>query len=353
MLMAIFSRRIPAKPMANISLMGALAHGGALQLAMHLYGGAIEDWLDLSTGINPNPAPMPKIDDYAFQRLPEEDQYQATLRAAQHFYGATGAGLLAAGTQPIIMQLPRLMAGKKAQIIGPTYGEYARILAQNGIAFEHVETVEHLTAPWCFVINPDNPSGRSETIDQLEKIADNCAHQGGCLVVDEAFADVLSQHSMIGKTGRDGLIVLRSFGKFFGLAGIRLSSAFGPPQWIEWLKEWIGPWPVSGPALAIGEALYKDRQCHQTLRRTIEMMHIETKAALEQQGFNIIGDGGLFLTVEHSKAHAIHLALKKAHVLTRVFDYRADWIRFGLCKNKQDVNRLIQRLDVLNQVFKI
>lgn len=332
--------------MAKSPGLAPLHHGGGLQQAMQVYGGNVGEWSDLSTGINPHAAPIPQLDPICFERLPEKADYDATLKAAKAFYGVSGAGVLAAGTQPIIALLPVLAAGQKVQIIGPTYGEYAAAFAAQNMPFEYIDELHHATAPWVIVVNPDNPSCRILDQSYLLKAAEQCAARGGCLVVDEAFGDYGVEPTIASYAGMDGLLVLRSFGKFFGLAGVRLAAAFGDDDMMSWLQLRLGPWAVSGPALAIGSALYRDKKLHARLRADITTAHSMTRSTLEDAGLDVVGDAGLFMLIHHTNAHGLHRALAHHHILTRVFDYAPEWIRFGLCKNEQDVKKLSQRLRV-------
>jgi cobalamin biosynthetic protein CobC len=166
--------------------------------------------------------------------------------------------------------------------------------------------------------------------------------------VDEAFADHDPRESVAGDAGsRDNLIVLRSFGKFFGLAGLRLGFVIAQEACLTAIDAMMGPWPVSGPALSIAADLMADRVEVEAIREAIRARHRETRNVLDRTGLPIIGDGGLFLLVQHPAASEIYTHLCRQHVLVRSFDYRRHWLRFGLAKDASDSQRLA---DALSQI---
>jgi cobalamin biosynthetic protein CobC len=211
--------------------MSMVPHGGDLAAAEARWGRPTEGWLDLSTGINPVPYPIPAIDPAAWQRLPQHDRLGRLLETARACYAAPAdAPIVAApGTQSLIQLLPRLRPGARVAILGPTYGEHAACWAAEGAAVATLGSLDEIAAAEVVVlVNPNNPDGRIIESERLMALAERLAARGGLLVVDEAFAEVTPWASVAAETGRPGLLILRSFGKFFGLAGIRLGFAFGP-----------------------------------------------------------------------------------------------------------------------------
>ena len=87
-------------------------------------------------------------------------------------------------------------------------------------------------------MNPNNPDGRVWTSAEAN---------AGFVVIDESFADVAPEVSLIGLASRPGTVVLKGVGKFWGLAGLRLGFALGDPVLIRRLSVLLGPWAVSGP----------------------------------------------------------------------------------------------------------
>ncbi len=322
----------------------ALQHGGALDAAITRHGGARADWLDLSTGINPTPPRLPELDPALWQRLPEAGLERDALAAARRCYGAPdSAGIVAApGTQALIAALPHLFAPMDVAILAPTYSEHALTFAAAGhrvTRFERLEAVLS-AARIVVVVNPNNPDGRVFEPAELLALADRLAPRDGLLVVDEAFADVDASRSLASSTGRDGLLVYRSFGKFFGLAGLRLGFALTTPALATQLGQRLGTWAVSGPALAIGAALLGDDALVAETRAGILRQQRRLRTTLGAVGLPLVGGTGLFATVTHPDAHGLFAALCRRRILTRPFQTPADWLRFGNPEDGAEAARL-------------
>lgn len=332
-----------------MAVLQPVAHGGALAAAIQKYGGKKEDWLDLSTGINPSSAPIPIFASHQFQALPDSDAMDACVSAARGFYDISGKAsvIAAAGVQALIQLLPKLRPNEKAAVLGPTYGEYAHIFQNLGHGCRIVQSLTDLTDERVVVIvNPNNPDGRLIEPDYLLELAGTLASKGGLLVVDEAFCDLMPEMSVAHHAGTPGLLVLKSFGKFFGLAGLRLGFAAGHQNDIDILKNNLGPWSVSTPALLAGTQCYSSKDLK---TKTTNMILQNAKAqagVLARAGLNPIADVGLFQLAAHSKAKSIHEQLAKQYILTRIFADHSDWLRFGLCKNQTERKRLNAALDV-------
>ena len=198
-----------------------LDHGGRLRRASKRYGIALERWLDLSTGINPRSwaAEPPPIE--SWRRLPEDEDGLA--EAAREYYGAPAA-LPTAGSQAAILCLPRLRTPCRVGVLTPGYAEHA---ARWGEAGHEVVPVTPAECPLdgldvLVLINPNNPTGHRFTRAQLLDWHRRLAARGGWLVIDETFADTDPGDSLACETHREGLVVLKSLGKFFGLAGARV-----------------------------------------------------------------------------------------------------------------------------------
>lgn len=319
---------------------GTLLHGGDLDGARAAFPGAPEPWVDLSTGINPWPYPLPPVRPDAWNRLPGRGEEAALRNAAAACYGAPSAEVVAAasGSQALIQLLPRLRAPGRVAVLGPTYAEHARCWALAGHDVRMAEGVEE--ADVLVIVNPNNPDGRHWPAARLLEIADAQVARGGWLVVDEAFADMRPEDSLAAHAGKPGLVILRSFGKFFGLAGLRLGIALAPSGLAAALREAIGPWAVSGPGLAIATAALGDRHWIEATRRRLAAAAAELDRMLEGAGLRVVGGTELFRLVEDPRAPALYRALGEAGILVRRFEGRADWLRFGLPDAAEDWQRL-------------
>ena len=320
---------------------GAVRHGGALDRAIARHGGRREGWLDLSTGINPVAYPVPELSADIWHRLPDEGLMEDCLEAARAYYGVPDSAAIVAapGTQAIIQWLPVLFNYlDRATIVSPTYSEYEQALRMTGV---HVEQPGELPADpegtdLLVVGQPNNPDGRTWPADRILPFA-----QGRRVaVVDEAFADVVPDCSLVSQAGRHGVLVLRSFGKFFGLAGVRLGFAIGDPDVVSGLAQMIGPWGVSGPALAIGARAMRDGNWIAETRSRLASDSEKLAGLLERHGLRLVGRTDLFVTACHPSAHEFAEKLGDRHILVRVFDHETGWIRFGLPSGEGAFERL-------------
>ncbi|HEY4136399.1 MAG TPA: threonine-phosphate decarboxylase CobD [Alphaproteobacteria bacterium] len=322
-------------------------HGGDLAGAATRFGspasnGISGGWLDLSTGINPQPYPFMPLDPALWHRLPQQAMQDALISAAASCYrvGERAAIVAAPGTQAILQWLPRLLPPAKVAVLAPTYGEYA----PNWRAAGHEVTIIHelATAAAAQVVvlaNPNNPDGRRIAPETLLALADDLAARDGWLVVDEAFADAEPEISLSARAGMAGLVLLRSFGKFYGLAGLRLGFALAPTDLATRLREALGPWAVSGPAQAIGAQALADRAWAADTRERLALASASLAGLLRRAGLASAGGAPLFQLVRHPQAAALYDHLGRQGILTRTFAEQPDWLRFGL-PAARDVARL-------------
>ncbi|WP_279479239.1 threonine-phosphate decarboxylase CobD [Aureimonas sp. SK2] len=326
-----------------------LVHGGALGAAVARFGGRREDWLDLSTGINPVPPPLPELEPALFARLPEAELEAEAREAARLHYGAAPeAGIVAApGSQALISLLPHLLPSGPAAILHPAYAEHARAFRAAGRAVLGLSDPADApaSAAVAVVVNPNNPDGRRFSRESLLELADAMAARGGWLVVDEAFMDADPRESLGPDAGRPGLVVLRSFGKFFGLAGLRLGFALTTRDLAAGIHARLGPWSVSGPALAVGARLMADRETIAALRAAIAVRSALTRGAIAAAGLCPEGEAALFSLVSVPNAHALFEALARRRILVRPFAERPDWLRFGVVRDAAEAERLRAALE--------
>ncbi|MCI4677409.1 threonine-phosphate decarboxylase CobD [Rhodoblastus acidophilus] len=333
---------------------GALAyHGGGLTAARRLFPHAPEPWLDLSTGINPTPYPFTPPDMKAYARLPEAERIAALEEAAAQSFGADpAAGIVAApGTQALIQLLPRVVGAKKIAVLGFTYSEHARVWAASGAEVTTCRKLDELAgADAAIVVNPNNPDGRLCDAGALNALAHDMGMRGRSLIVDEAFMDFLPRENSVAPLPpAPGLIVLRSFGKTFGLAGLRLGFALGDRAPVERMRAALGPWAVSGVAVEIGIETYQDDAWLTESAARLAEDCARLDALLRGAGFEILGGTPLFRLARHDTAREIFLRLCDAGVLTRPFAERPDWLRFGAPDGDADFGRLA---DVLASIHK-
>jgi cobalamin biosynthetic protein CobC len=326
-----------------------MKHGGDLTEAIACYGGAPGSWLDLSTGINPRPWPIPQtLPESAWQRLPSRADAEALLDAARKTYGVPDvAGITAAsGTQALIQLLPYLAAPGPVAIVGPTYSEHALAWRDAGhrvIAIDNLDQCPD-SAVHAVVVNPNNPDGRVTDLAALTRLAAQSKARGGWLVLDEAFADGDPAVSAVSLCPDLPVLILRSFGKFYGLAGLRLGFAVGAPDMIARIATALGPWPCSGPALLIGAAALGDQPWADRTRHALEQQARALDEVLVKAGFAIAGGTPLFRLARHSQALQLHAELAQQHIWCRSFDWADDLLRFGLPPDAAGLHRLAAAL---------
>ncbi|PWJ22466.1 aminotransferase class I/II-fold pyridoxal phosphate-dependent enzyme [Jannaschia seohaensis] len=296
-------------------------HGGGLDAACALHGGRRTDWLDLSTGINPTPYPLPPLPQDAWTALPDAGATQALIAAARGVWRVpSGAEILPApGASALIARLPGIAAGGPVHIPGPTYNEHAAAFAAAGATVIDAPPAPGRT---CVVVSPNNPDGRWWTAADLPEGAP-------LTVIDESFADIDPARSMVALAERPGVIILKSFGKFWGLAGLRLGFAIGHPQTLAPLRDALGPWPVSGPALAIGAAALADGAWTEATRVRLTRDAARLDGLMAPHG-RLVGGTPLFRLYETTDAAALRDRLAAHRIWSRIFPYSATWLRLGL-----------------------
>lgn len=307
-----------------------LEHGGNLRDAAVHFGRDLADWIDLSTGLNPHGYPTPAIAAQAWHRLPEADP--KLLQAAARYYGAPSL-LAVAGTQAAIQALPQLRAPSRVVVAAPSYAEHAHHWAKHDHTMHQVPYAGLDAAlPDCDVLvvcNPNNPTGATVAPVRLLGWADQLAARGGWLVVDEAFADTDPALSIAAHSGRTGLIVLRSIGKFFGLAGARVGFVAAEAALLARLADALGPWTIGGPAQQIGIAALTDAAWQSATFERLALDGARLHALLARHGISAQGTA-LFQWWPEPRARAFWQHMAERGIWVRLFTHGACGIRIGL-----------------------
>ncbi len=293
-------------------------HGGNLSAAIARFGGIRADWIDLSTGINPTPYPLPPMVAADWTALPDSEAQEALLTAARAYWQVPeGADVLAApGASALIARLPALRPAARVRIETPTYNEHAAAFDHFGWQIAAAGEAEAQVS-----VHPNNPDGRLWRGDEL--LAPFC-------VIDESFCDVCPDQSHIARAATPGTVILKSFGKFWGLAGLRLGFAIGDPALIAGLRAAMGPWAVSGPALRAGTCALKDPAWAKATRVTLAASAARLDRLMQRAGAQTIGGTDLFRLYEVEDATLWQERLARAHVWSRIFPYSTRYLRLGL-----------------------
>ncbi|MCX2697689.1 MULTISPECIES: threonine-phosphate decarboxylase CobD [Ochrobactrum] len=329
-----------------------IEHGGALDRAIARFGGAAKDWLDLSTGINPEHFPLPELTAPLWNRLPDEGLLERVLNAARVYYEADqNAPIVASpGTQALIQLIPTLCAPSTVAILGPTYQEHAAAFSAADWNVVECATLDDIPedARVVTIVNPNNPDGRIVARPDLLGLARKLGERGGFLVVDEAFADPHPEVSIARHAAHAPLVVLKSFGKFFGLAGVRLGFLLANDDLVKRVADRLGPWAVAGPTLAIALNAFEGGVELEAFHQRIDKRRAELATTLAHCQLIEVGGTALFALVAHENAHGIYDALCERHILVRKFAYAPDWLRIGLAPDQAGLMRLEQALrDIL------
>lgn len=312
---------------------GQRDHGGGLDAAVAYFGGDKDDWIDLSTGINPWPYPVKNIPDSAWHNLPDSGAMQRLLAAARRFWCVPdGADIVAAsGVSALIVQLPALSGGATVTIAKPTYNEHEAAFVSAG------NTLSAAGAAQVFV-HPNNPDGRQFSVAEIM-----AAHRD-LTVIDESFCDCTPDTSLVGLAGKQGVVVLKGLGKFWGLAGMRLGFAIARPDTVAVLRDRLGPWAVSGPALHVGATALEDQDWAAATRQRLRQASARLDGVATDAGLSLVGGTDLFRLYSCSNSDTVYRKLAAQHILTRTFPYSRNWIRLGLPGDEAEWQRLSRGL---------
>jgi len=312
-------------------------HGGDIAKAVKIHGGRPADWIDLSTGINRTPYPADIISNSSFRELPGSEAKTHLLNAASNAYSTEWPLAALPGAQAAIQLLPSLLDPGLMRILGPTYNEFEAAFHGARWEVEQSRDMKELHgAKVAIVVNPNNPTGTVYKPAQLLALAQNV----DLLVVDESFADASPLTSLLTHDMPKNTIVLRSFGKFFGLAGLRLGFAAGPLEIVNQMVNLAGPWCVSGPALEIGARALADSDWQSEMRAKLHVDAQRCDQIVSAAGWAPLGGTALFRLVKVHNALAAQNQLAKHQIWTRAFPYSKTWLRLGLPGPESEWHRL-------------
>jgi len=335
-----------------------LKHGGRLNNAAKRWGIPREQWLDLSTGINPLGWPVPELPSEVWQRLPEEDD--GLEQIIRYWSGAPlAAGCVpVAGSQAAIMALPSLRKPCRVGVPVPGYREHGYHWCSAGHDIVPIGPEQiHGGASGCddrwldrldvlVWINPNNPTGQIIPPATLLRWHRRLQKRGGWLVVDEAFMDATPAFSLACQGGFPGLVVLRSLGKFFGLAGVRAGFVLADQSVAKSLREKIGPWTLSGPArYVMGQALLDRSWQYQTASK-LKHDSDKLRCLLQGEGCSVLGGSSLFQAITIEQPQILSDGFARNGLLVRYFE-QSEILRFGLPGNNRDWTRLTSAIQAV------
>ena len=334
----------------------AIVHGGDLKIVKNAHPDVHLPWIDLSTGLNPVPYPwQEKISESELARsaaaLPQEERVEACVEAWTRYLKvkAPGEWVLTAGSQALINLLPQLLPEYQVIIPEPSYGEHERVWCRRDrkpVMVPRAQFMRYRITKKQVVIltSPNNPDGYIWPPELILSLAEELAEKNGYLVLDEAFADVAGATSLAAETLPESLILLRSFGKFFGLAGLRLGLARIPRHLHQKVRALLGPWAVNGLAAVIAEHALGDIDWIRSARAQLSLSAKRLRAIVEQTGGRFVGGSDLFVLTEFDDAQAIVRRLNGQAIHVRSFEKYPNWLRFGLPADNVSFERLKEAL---------
>jgi len=184
-----------------------------------------------------------------------------------------------------------------------------------------------------FLGNPNNPTGSYMTAGLLRELRRRLPADV-LLAIDAAYAEFVEAddydagEDMV-RAG-DNTVMLRTFSKIYGLAGLRLGFALAAPDIAARLAAWLGPWAVASPAIAIGEAALADTTWARATRDQLGRESQRLDETLSQAGLERVGGTSLFRLARTPVASELFHHLGRAGILVRRFTEQPDWLRFGL-----------------------
>lgn len=330
-------------------------HGGRLCVARSLFPHAPQPWIDLSTGINPSSYPAPRASARERNRLPEPTELARLEAVAAAAFNVSDPVRVVAtgGTENALRLLPHLLEISAAVVAGPTYSSHSDAWHRAGaktVVTPDAELAAHAGQSVAMtVVNPNNPDGRVLDREQLLSLHDSLHAHGGVLIVDEAFGDLEPQHSVADLAGTErapSMVILRSFGKFYGLAGVRLGFVIASAAIATRLRHLLGDWPVSVDALCAGVAAYADHAWAEKTRQRLGRTARRLDKLLIASGMTIVGGTSLYRLARAPDARARFTQLMSHGILARPFDHDSTLLRFGLPLAANDWRRLADALKV-------
>lgn len=305
-------------------------------------------WLDLSTGVSPFSWTVPDIPQEFWHHLPQADD--GLEEVATNYYG-TSLLLPCAGSQAAIQAIPGFRSPSRVGLLSPSYSEHQRAWLQAGHQVEVVEARDLVpaadTLDVLVICNPNNPTGCLFEPALLSHCRSQLAKRGGWLLVDEAFIDPTPDFSISQQSGAPGLIVLRSLGKFFGLAGARVGFVLAWSELLASLKRKLGPWTISGPSRWIAKSALADGDWQLQSRILLPANSSRLSQLLSKYGLSPHGGSAFFQWVIHDNARCIHEQLASQGILIRRFE-QPESLRFGLPGSDEGWQRLEQALSNLS-----
>tara|TARA_Y100000590_G_scaffold467150_1_gene644999 strand:- start:3543 stop:4568 length:1026 start_codon:yes stop_codon:yes gene_type:complete len=324
------------------------SHGGDISSVKKIYKN-IDKWIDLSSGINPNAYSALKFNAGVYKSLPSKDKLLELLYAAQKYYmiGKDCHIIPYSGAQGFIDILPLIINNKKSvQVLSPTYFEHYTTWKKMNYKVELIDKLENIDnfSSIIIIVNPNNPDGKMYEQSKVGRILENIDKQGGLLIIDESFMDSTPECGFRDNIQNRNVIIIRSFGKFFGLPGLRLGFLYGNSRYIREIEKSIGPWPISSSSIEIGiKALQDDKWILKTISE-LKSNSGKLSDLFSSLNIKIVGRTNYFILIEYDDAILLNNMLARKGIWTRSFSYNSKWLRIGLPRNALEFKYLSNTL---------
>ncbi|MBX7145921.1 MAG: aminotransferase class I/II-fold pyridoxal phosphate-dependent enzyme [Alphaproteobacteria bacterium] len=328
-------------------------HGGDLIYAKNYFGEPNHPWVDLSTGINPRSYPFSFIKNEKYQKLPSQNDISKLLEIARNYYQTPDQVDIIAGpgSQFFLQTLPLfLQEYKNISILTPTYNEYAKCWGSKNSKITYVKKITELKRDQQILIicNPNNPNGAIIDHNVILDTAQFLKKNKGILIIDEAFVDPIPEYSIVPLLHHSNIIVLKSFGKFFGLAGLRLGFMISAHPVIQQINHFLGPWPISHPAIEIGIKAFNDKVWINKTKNWLQITSKKIHSVFQTYNFKQYKGTALFTFINDSRAFSLYQCLGKKGIYTRIYKENPSWIRIGM-PLPQTFKRLTKALSLWNE----
>lgn len=306
-----------------------IKHGGNIDKAISIYGGKVNDWIDLSTGINPDCYPIPKFSNTDWRNLPTLTEIEKLESLIKSEFNTFSSVMLTPGSQIAISLLPTLLKKQIVGIIEPTYSDYFESFENAGFKVCSCSNIQELLkSKIAIIVNPNNPDGKNYDIKDLLLLSEKV----NLLIVDESFIEASNTSSIISyiKQKTNNIIVIKSFGKLYGLAGLRLGFVFSGEGFISKFKKIFSFWPVSKVSIKIASRAIKDKKWMINTQIKLKKKTIILDEIMKSINFKLIGGTNLFRLYSTPNSISSHRFLAKKFIWSRIFSYSRKWLRLGI-----------------------
>ncbi|MFG0314552.1 MAG: pyridoxal phosphate-dependent aminotransferase [Phycisphaerales bacterium] len=244
---------------------------------------------------------------------------------------------------PGFVMIPRWaqLAGATNRTVGWLGGEFPREAFLRAID----ETVRLVS-----LISPCNPSGAVVPADDIGAIAEECRSVGAVLMLDQAYIEYADEDPIGSLLDLDNVVIVRTFSKAMGGAGLRVGYAIAPERIAGWLRTVGGPYPVSTLSLLLAGAIYERRAERMPVIEQTRSNRASLTRALRSQGVEALDSQANFILARFDDAASMHARLLGMGISVRRFRTGSDIDIYLRITVPADTTQLNQLLDALSAI---